>query len=76
LTVGYGFFVRKSRRQAPTLIAHELAHVAQYERLGGISAFLVRYLAEINEYGCNDAPLELEAVAFEKCRAWELASTP
>jgi hypothetical protein len=71
LTAGYGFFVRKSRRHDPTLVAHELAHVAQYERFGGIHAFLAKYLAEINENGYEAAPLELEAVAFEQSRAWE-----
>jgi hypothetical protein len=71
LTAGYGFFVRESRRHDPTLVAHELAHVAQYERFGGIPAFVARYLAEINENGYDAAPLELEAVAFEQSRAWE-----
>jgi len=74
LTAGYGFFVRESRRHDLTLVAHELAHVAQYERLGGIHRFLEKYLAEINEFGYDAAPLELEAVAFEQSRAWEHAS--
>jgi hypothetical protein len=69
LTAGYGFFVRESRRHDLMLVAHELAHVAQYERLGGIRGFLDKYLAEINEYGYDAAPLELEAVAFERSRA-------
>jgi hypothetical protein len=43
LTAGYGFFVRESRRHDLTLVAHELAHVAQYERLGGIPSFLQRF---------------------------------
>jgi len=73
LTAGYGFFVRESRRHDPVLVAHELAHVAQYERYGGVHGFLAKYLAEINEYGYDAAPLELEAVAFEQSRAWQKA---
>ena len=73
LTVGYGFFVRKSRRKDPALVAHELVHVAQYERYGGVQGFLAKYLAEINDHGYDSAPLELEAVAFEKSSLWRPA---
>ncbi len=71
LTAGYGFFVHESRRHDSALVAHELAHVAQYERYGGVHGFLAKYLAEINQYGYDAAPLELEAVAFEQSRTWE-----
>jgi len=71
LTAGYGFFVRQSRRDDASLVAHELAHVAQYERLGGVDGFLAKYLAEVNEYGYDAAPLELEAVAFETSGSWK-----
>jgi len=74
LTAGYGFFVRELRRDDATLVAHELAHVAQYERLGGVNGFLAKYLAEINKYGYDAAPLELEAVAFEKNKAWKIGN--
>jgi len=46
-------------------------HVAQFERFGGIHAFLAKYLREILENGYDAAPLELEAVAFQQSRAWE-----
>ena len=72
LTAGYGFFVRQSRRDDATLFAHELTHVAQYERFGGVAAFLTRYLEEINEYGYDAVPLELEAVAFKKSKTWKI----
>jgi hypothetical protein len=71
LTAGYGIFVRQTRHVDPSLVAHELAHVAQYERYGGIHVFLAKYLAEINEHGYDAAPLELEAVALEENRVWE-----
>src|SRR5205814_10549638 len=43
LTLGYGIFVRSDCWRDRPLIVHELAHVAQYERLGGIIPFLRRY---------------------------------
>ena len=45
------------------LIVHELAHSAQYERLGGILPFLRRYLFECLTVGYAAAPLEVEAIA-------------
>jgi hypothetical protein len=43
------------------LIAHELVHAAQYERLGGILPFLRQYLVECLTIGYANAPMELEA---------------
>jgi hypothetical protein len=42
---------------------HELVHTAQYERLGGIVAFLRKYLSECATSGYRAAPLEEEAIA-------------
>ena len=42
---------------------HELAHVTQYDRLGGILPFLRKYLFECLTMGYESAPLELEAIA-------------
>jgi len=64
LTIGHGVFVRQDCLKDPKLIAHELMHVAQYERLGSIPAFLQQYLSEVNEYGYPAAPMEQEAIAF------------
>jgi hypothetical protein len=60
LTTRYGI-VFKSR---PTqfLLAHELRHVAQYERLG-LEAFARRYTTELLIVGYANAPLETEANA-------------
>jgi hypothetical protein len=71
LTLGYGVFVRQIRSKDPTLVAHELMHVAQYEHHGSIAAFLLQYLSDLNKYGYDAAPLEREAVAFEKSKLWE-----
>ena len=63
LTVRYGIFVRTDCRQDRHLLLHELAHTAQYERLGGILDFLRKYLFECATAGYGAAPLEQEAIA-------------
>jgi len=63
LTLGYGIFIRSDCWGDRLLIVHELAHVAQYERLGGILPFLRKYLFECLTVGYAAAPLELEATA-------------
>ena len=44
LTLGCGIFIRSNCWGDRLLVVHELAHVAQYERLGGILPFLRKYL--------------------------------
>lgn len=62
LTLRYGIFVRSDHRSDRRLIAHELAHTAQYERLGGFDPFLRKYLWECIDIGYPEAPMEQEAV--------------
>jgi hypothetical protein len=62
LTVGHGIFVRQDCWRNRALIAHELAHIAQYERLGGFTPFLRQYLIECLTVGYENSPLEREAV--------------
>jgi hypothetical protein len=61
LTVQYGVFVRADYWRDRTLILHELVHVAQYERLGGIEQFLREYLMECATVGYGKSPMEREA---------------
>ncbi|MGB8168046.1 MAG: hypothetical protein WCF18_11180 [Chthoniobacteraceae bacterium] len=63
LTARYGIFIREAYWGDRRLIAHELAHTAQYERLGGIAPFLRVYLTECLTSGYAGAALELEAIA-------------
>lgn len=63
LALCYGIFVRSDCWRDRRLIAHELAHTAQYERLGGISPFLRQYLSECLTIGYPEGPLEQEAIA-------------
>lgn len=64
LTIGHGIFIRRDCLNDAKLIAHELKHVAQFERCGSIRAFLQQYLSEVNEHGYPAAPMEQEAIAF------------
>lgn len=66
VTLRYGIFVRSDFWGERRLVVHELAHVAQYERLGGFRLFLERYLFECITHGYPDAPMEQEAKAVEK----------
>ena len=70
LTVRYGILVRSDWWGDRRLLVHELAHVAQYERLGGIRPFLRVYLQECITAGYPLGALEQEAigVAAEICR--------
>lgn len=61
LTLQYGIFVRSDCWRDRFLIAHELAHTAQYQRLGGILPFLRGYLFQCATIGYREAPLEQEA---------------
>jgi len=61
LTARYGIFLRADYRHDRALLLHELAHTAQYERLGGIRPFLRQYLHEWLEFGYPAGALELEA---------------
>jgi hypothetical protein len=63
LALDYGIFVRADHWRDRELIAHELAHTAQYQRLGGIIPFLQTYLGQCATVGYQQAPLELEASA-------------
>jgi hypothetical protein len=63
LTVGHGIFIRSDCWRDRLLVVHELVHVAQYERSGGILPFLRRYLFECLTVGYSASPLELEAIA-------------
>ncbi len=62
LTARYGIFIRTDVWGDRRLVAHELVHTAQYERLGGIRNFLRQYLTECLATGYDCAALELEAV--------------
>lgn len=67
MTLGHGIVIRADYVGDVRLLAHELAHVGQYERLGGIARFLRQYLRECAWPGYPHGALEREARAAEAC---------
>ena len=61
----YGIYVKKGYLDQRTLIAHELVHTMQYERLGSIENFLKEYITECILVGYPNGKLEMEARNFE-----------
>ena len=66
MTLGYGIFIRQHKWGARWLVAHELKHVEQHERLGGLRQFLQPYLSECIEFGYPNGPLEQEAIRVQQ----------
>ena len=66
LALEYGIFIRSDCWRDRALIAHELVHTAQYQRLGGVVPFLQTYISQCAAVGYANAPLELEAIRVAK----------
>ena len=66
LTARYGIFIRADHWGNRALLVHELAHTAQYERLGGIRPFLQQYVRKCLREGYALANLEREACAVTR----------
>ena len=65
ITLRYGIFIREDHWGDHRLLVHELAHVAQYERMGGFRGFLKQYLEECITPGYPLGDLEQEAKRAE-----------
>ena len=65
MTLRYGIFLREDEWGNLRLLVHELAHVSQYERMGGFYAFLRQYLEECIKPGYPFGELEMEAKRAE-----------
>lgn len=61
MSMRHGIFLRTPHDTDRRLLAHEMTHTLQYERLGGIRPFLRQYLWECLTVGYHAAPLEREA---------------
>lgn len=59
-TLGYGIVLHPDAWGDPAILAHELVHVAQYERLG-FETFTHVYLQALLQHGYEQHPLEREA---------------
>jgi len=58
--MGYAVLVKPQFEGRRWLLAHELVHVSQRERIG-TDAFIRRYLLELKTVGYSRSPLEMEA---------------
>jgi len=70
--IGYGVIIRADCWGDRELLAHQLVHVAQCERCGGLEPFVEQYLRErLNSASFTVGPLEEEArrIAREICGA-------
>ena len=65
MTLKYGIFIRATHWGDRQLLVHELAHVVQYERMGGFYRFLRQYLRECANPGYPFGDLEQEAKRAE-----------
>ena len=62
LSLRYGIYIRTRYRGNRQLIAHECVHTGQYERCGGLAAFLRAYFSECLTHGYPGAAMEQEAI--------------
>jgi tagatose 1,6-diphosphate aldolase len=62
LSARYGVYLRSGCQDEHRVLVHELVHTAQYERLGGIGAFLQQFILEVQGAGLTGSALEREAV--------------
>lgn len=58
--IGYVIMLKPRYAKSSMIIAHELVHVSQHDRLGR-AAFLRRYITEMEMLGYSRSPLEIEA---------------
>lgn len=70
MTLGHGIHLQYRWADSREVLVHELVHVAQYERLGGVRPFLKAYLKECMVEGYPNGPLEREAIRRQReiCR--------
>lgn len=66
MTLGYGIVLRGDMCGDRRLLAHELAHVAQYERFGRMGGFMREYARECVWPGYPQGPLEIDAQQAER----------
>jgi hypothetical protein len=65
MTLGYAILVKRGAERDARLLRHELRHVAQYERAGGIRPFLAAHIPDLMRHGYRDSPFERDARAHE-----------
>jgi hypothetical protein len=66
LTLGYGVALRLEFAGNRPLLAHELRHVAQFERFLSLDAYIEAYLQQILAMGYEKCPFEVDARQAER----------
>lgn len=66
MALGYGIHLHHYWANSREVLVHELVHVGQYERLGGVRPFLREYLKECLIMGYPHGPLEREAIRKQR----------
>lgn len=61
MALGHGIYLETAQASRRSLVAHELVHVLQYEKLGGTWPFLRDYMRQCLTEGYWSAPMEIEA---------------
>jgi hypothetical protein len=76
IAIGYGIIIRADCWQNREVVVHQLAHVAQCERSGGLETFVHEYLSERRGASFSVGALEDEArrIAREICTAQPTAT--
>lgn len=64
MALGRGIYLLPGQQRS---LPHELVHVMQYQREGGILPFMKRYVRECLEFGYANAALEVEADRESRC---------
>ncbi len=66
MTFGYAIQIKEEYKNELEVYIHELIHVRQYEQMGGIYNFTKEYAAELDKYGYEKAPIEVEAYTISR----------
>jgi hypothetical protein len=66
LCLGYGIFILKGGKGDNRVLAHEMTHTLQFERLKSTRAFLNAYVQQFLLFGYTAMPMEKEARSNEK----------
>ena len=79
VAIGHGIIIRADSWQNRELVLHQLVHVAQCERSGGIESFVVEYLCDrrtCRDFSVGTLEDEARGLAREICAADKATKQP
>jgi hypothetical protein len=79
VAIGYGIIIRADSWQNRELLLHQLVHVAQCERAGGLEPFVSEYLFDrrsSRDFSLGALEEEARSLAREICAADKMANQP